>query len=97
MGTVPLSRKGSDAVARERQRQVVQRDHLELIQCVVCRKWYVVRVSSADLCRHHQGVFVQTAFPYLEASLRELFISEVCPDCWSLLSPDQIAHPTAYN
>jgi hypothetical protein len=70
--------------SRERQRQVVHRDHLELIQCVVCQRWFAVRVSSVDLQRHYfDGVFAQDAFPYLSPEYRELFIT----GCWSLLEP----------
>ena len=61
------------------------RDHLELRRCVACGKWYAVRIQSADLRRHHEGVFVQTAFPYVPAQLRELWISGVGPCCWDLL------------
>jgi hypothetical protein len=75
----------------------VHRDHLELIQCVVCRKWYVVRVQSADMRRHRSGLFAQFAFPYLRADLRELLISRTCPACYALLCPDPITNPTAYN
>jgi hypothetical protein len=69
------------------------RDHLELIQCVVCLRWYVVRVSSDDLRRHHDGVLAQHAFPYLPADLRELLITGTCPNCWTALCPsDKLAY-----
>ncbi len=70
---------------------------------MVCRKWLVVRVSSGDLRRHHDGEFVQHAFtnengvPYLSPAERELFITAVCGSCWSLLCPDPVTQPTAYN
>jgi hypothetical protein len=67
------------------------------LRCVVCGKFVAVRIDPVDLRRHHEGLFVQFAFPYLDASLRELFISGVCPDCWDLLCPDPIVHPTAYH
>ena len=63
----------------------MQRDHLKLIQCVVCQRWYVVRVQSADLRRHLAGEFVQTALPYVPPQIRELWISGVGPCCWPLL------------
>lgn len=72
----------------------MQRDHLELIQCLVCGKWYVVRVQSDDLRRHRAGLFAQFAFPYLPPELRELVISATCPDCWALLCP---SNPLAYH
>jgi hypothetical protein len=77
--------------------RAVHRDHLELIQCVWCAKWYVVRVSSADLRRHRDGLLAQDAFPYVPADLRELLITATCPDCWDRLCVDPIAHPTAYS
>ena len=61
------------------------RDHLELVQCVVCGKWYVVRIQSADLRRHRAGVLAQDAFPYVPQQRRELWISGVGPCCWPLL------------
>jgi hypothetical protein len=64
---------------------------------VVCNRWYVVRVQSADLHRYHDGVLAQDAFPYLSPEYRELLISGTCPDCWDLLVVDPITHPTAYN
>ncbi|HKH99517.1 MAG TPA: hypothetical protein VJ999_10445 [Candidatus Sulfotelmatobacter sp.] len=60
----------------------MHRDQRVLICCVACKRWVVVRVNSDDLRRHHDGVFVQHAFPYLPPSLRELFITATCPDCW---------------
>jgi hypothetical protein len=77
--------------------RAVHRDHLELIQCVWCAKWYVIRVSSADLRRHRDGLLAQDAFPYLPADLRELLITATCPDCWDRLCVDPVAHPTAYS
>ncbi|MGA8344130.1 MAG: hypothetical protein WB781_19515, partial [Candidatus Sulfotelmatobacter sp.] len=73
----------------------VQRDHLELIQCVVCKRWFAVRVASSDLHRHYfERVFAQEAFPYLFPEYRELFITACCGACWNHLCP---ASPTAYS
>lgn len=79
--------------------------NLQLVtrQCCVCQQWIALRVDPDDLERHAAGLVAQFAFarrdgvPYLDASLRELFITEVCPDCWDLLCPDPIADPIAYN
>jgi hypothetical protein len=74
------------------------RDHLETIQCVVCRRWYAVRVQSEDWQRYRrEGGFVQTALPCVPPHLRELWISGVGPCCWPLLCPNPITNPTAYN
>jgi hypothetical protein len=72
-------------------------DHLELVQCKVCKRWHAVRVSRDNLRRHRNGLFAQDAFPYVPPDLRELFISATCPDCWDLLVVDPITNPTAYN
>ena len=29
------------------------------------------------------GAFVQDAFPYLSAEVREMLISGICPSCWN--------------
>jgi hypothetical protein len=76
--------------------------NLELItmQCCVCKRWFALRVDKEDLSRHRDGTFVQHAFcdragrPYLDAGLRELFISAVGPCCWSLFCPSD---PLAYS
>jgi hypothetical protein len=78
-------------------------ENLELItrQCVVCGRWFALRVDKDDLDRHLlDGVYVQDAFanragkPYLDADQRELFISKLCSDCWALLCPSS---RLAYN
>ena len=67
---------------------------LVTIRCTCCCRWQVVRVDPEDLHVHlHHNVFVQDAFinkdgtPYLDSGERELFISAVCRECWSLLCP----------
>jgi hypothetical protein len=73
----------------------VQQDHIETAQCVTCRRWYAIRVQSADWQRFRRdGVFMQTALPYVPAQFRELWISGVGPCCWPLLCP---TNPEAYN
>ena len=76
--------------------------NLQLItlQCCVCQQWVALRVDPDDLDRYVKGgVFVQHAFvtrdgkPYLSASERELFITAVCGECYSLLCPsDRLAY-----
>jgi hypothetical protein len=73
------------------------------LRCVVCGRHVAIRLDADDLERHLDGVFVQDAFtnengvPYLSPAERELFITAVCGSCWSLLCPDPITQPTAYN
>ena len=69
-------------------------DQLIPIQCACCQKWVAVRLDPDDLERHRTGGFVRRdGLPYLDASLRELFISRCCSDCWALLCPSS---PLAY-
>jgi len=64
-------------------------------QCVVCEKFFAVRVDREDLARWRGGVFAQDAMPYLSPGDRELLcLSHVCGACWELLVP---ADRLAYN
>ena len=72
-------------------------NQLVLFRCAVCKRWVVVRVNSADLDAHNDGVFIQNAMPYLAPELRELFISSICADCYAHLCPDPIQYPYHYN
>jgi hypothetical protein len=75
---------------------------LELMarQCCVCKRMIALRVDPDDTDRMKHGVVPCSAFvdsngkPYLSPGSRELFISECCKDCWSLLCPSD---PLEYN
>jgi hypothetical protein len=70
---------------------------LELVtrQCIVCGRWFALRLDRGDLDLHlKHGIFVQHALPYLSSGDRELVYSGVCDDCWWLLCP---ADPLEYN
>ena len=76
-------------------------DKLICVKCCICGRFTAIRLDPADLDRHvNGGVFVQFAFadrngvPYLDAGLRELLISRVCPADWALLCPSS---PLAYS
>lgn len=80
--------------------------NLQLIlrECRMCHKWVAIRLDLDDLARHEcEGVFVQDAFvdssgrPYLSSADREMVLSAVCNDCWTLLCPDPNTHPTHYQ
>jgi hypothetical protein len=52
-----------------------------------------LRVDLEDVACHEAGMLAQHAFPYLKPDERELFISAVCPSCYSLLCPsDRLAY-----
>jgi Na+-translocating ferredoxin:NAD+ oxidoreductase RnfC subunit len=77
-----------------------KKTRLVTIRCACCRRWQAVRVDPEDLHAHkHHNVTAQDAFitkngkPYLDCRERELFISAVCGDCYSLLCPsDRLAY-----
>lgn len=77
-----------------------QQCELIVRRCCVCNRWIALRVDLDDLNRMKHGVLVQDAFvdrkgrPYLSPGSRELFISECCSDCYSLLCPSD---PLEYN
>lgn len=52
------------------------------IQCVSCRKIVEVKAPIAGLKARENGALIQNAFPYMSASEREMFISQICDDCF---------------
>jgi hypothetical protein len=56
------------------------------IQCHMCRGWYNVLVNSDDLLDWTSGSLpIQEAMDYLSPTERELFLSQVCGDCFDKL------------
>ena len=55
------------------------------INCVICGTRYFIKVIRSDYEDWKNGKFVQTAFPYLSADIRELFISGICGYCFNFL------------
>jgi hypothetical protein len=56
------------------------------IQCHMCRGWYNVLVNSDDLLDWTSGSLpIQEALDYLSPKERELFLSQVCGDCFDKL------------
>jgi len=67
-------------------------------QCVVCKMFVAMQVDLEDLAFWRDGVLAQDALPYLSAADRELLcLSTVCGACRTLLCPNPIVNPTAYN
>lgn len=56
--------------------------------CMECKKRFVVTVLADDYLKWKQGMLIQKAFPYLSAEIRELLISNICPDCWNIMFKD---------
>ena len=56
------------------------------IQCHMCNTWYNVLVNSDDLLDWTSGSLpIQEALDYLSPKERELFLSQVCGDCFDKL------------
>lgn len=51
--------------------------------CPFCGGINGVEVNERDYLDWQDGALVQEAFPYLNASEREMLISGICPDCWN--------------
>jgi hypothetical protein len=58
---------------------------LIVLRCCACPRWVALRVDPDDVFAFTEGMYIQDACPYLSPDLRELFISQTCGDCWSLL------------
>ena len=52
-----------------------------LITCPICGTTHEVGVNYEDFIRYQDGAPAQVAFPYLNATEREVFISGLCPKC----------------
>lgn len=57
--------------------------------CISCHVDYSLNVKPLDYLRWSQGMHVQTAFPYLSPSERELFISGICGECYDKIFADE--------
>lgn len=51
--------------------------------CPICGQAHEIEVNEMDYWDWKDGAFVQDAFPYLSAEVREMLISGICPSCWS--------------
>ena len=51
------------------------------VTCPFCENTYIFRgVSRSDVCDTSRNI--QDIFPDLEPEWREMFISNMCPNCW---------------
>lgn len=53
------------------------------IKCQTCNETQFVLADSKDVSKWMDGVHIQEAMPYLSPEQRELFISKICPTCWT--------------
>lgn len=58
-------------------------DYLLTVKCQWCNSVYHLNIDIADLRAWQNGALAQNAFPYLDASERELLISGTCSTCWN--------------
>lgn len=52
------------------------------IQCIDCGKIVEIKAPIAGIKARENGAFIQDAFPFMPASDREMFISQICDDCF---------------
>ena len=56
-----------------------------IVFCRDCGKEFRLKVQASDVEKWRNGAYVQVAFPYLDASERELLISKTCGICWDVM------------
>jgi hypothetical protein len=52
------------------------------IQCMSCRKTIEIKAPVAGIKARENGALIQNAFPYMSVNDREMFISQICDDCF---------------
>ena len=62
---------------------------LETRACCMCGKSSTLLLDSMSFAAWKSGVYVQDAFPTMNADQRELLITGVHPECWNVLFPDE--------
>jgi hypothetical protein len=55
------------------------------VNCVGCDKLVKFEVDEQGLIDWQNGALVQHAFPELEAPLREMLLTQLCPACFDKL------------
>lgn len=58
--------------------------------CPMCKKDNYVTVKESDYLHHCENPKsrIQDIYPYLNEDDRELMISGICKDCWSIVFPE---------
>ena len=60
------------------------------IPCVECHRPQEIKIRPGDVERYKAGEgSVQSVFPYLTASEREMFLSRICGTCWDRLFKEE--------
>lgn len=58
--------------------------------CPVCDEWSSVIVEEDDYGSWVAGLYIQDAFPYLNADSRELLMTGIHPPCWEQMFGDDV-------
>jgi hypothetical protein len=67
---IPAKQKSGDKIA-------------VIVKCIECGKDVSIIVNKKDLNRYNStNDLVQNIFPYLSANEREIFISQICGECY---------------
>lgn len=60
------------------------------IECPRCHKVIELPIKEVELLAWNPNEqFVQEAFPELTPGQREMLLSGICEECWSILFPDE--------
>lgn len=59
--------------------------YLHVMSCISCEKVSIMVVSEADYMTWQTRMYVQDAFPYLNAGQREMIINGMHPECFDKL------------
>jgi len=58
------------------------------IDCRLCKKTFKIHVTNKELFDlQTSDKHIQNILPNVSPDIRELFISNTCPDCWNKLFP----------
>ncbi len=59
------------------------------IVCVKCGQKHIISIFEQDYLKWVNGAMIQNAFPYMDKGVREMFISQICSDCFDLIFTNQ--------
>jgi hypothetical protein len=62
-----------------------------MIHCIECKEPVEFEVDEEGLADWHAGILIQHALPELEAPLREMLITQICPKCFDKLFAEEDA------
>lgn len=60
-----------------------------VVTCKGCGHTENISVTAAQLAAWKSGCLIQKAFPNLNASQREMIMTQTCSECWDSMFPCQ--------